>query len=164
MFKHVLFSVLIFVVSCKSLESIEEKPACPKGYECYTEILKNQSIKLLEDSIGKIYINTIENDAYHIIKYTYKNPGKPEIADDTYIETFYFEFPKDIKNLALKDKQLSKAKVLAQKSCFCPDAGFELINQGQLDIEKHKTTYQLKFEFKSKKTLRVKSIETQVNL
>ncbi|QTY27117.1 hypothetical protein [Flavobacterium sp. CS20] len=164
MLKYLMFIVLFSVLSCKSLNTIQETPECPKGYECNTEILKNQSIKLLEDSIGEIYINTKSDDNYHIIKYTYKYKDQANIADDSYVETFYFQVPKDAKNLSLSNKDLSNAKVFTQKSCFCRDAGYELIQQGQLDIQKQKGGYHLKFEYESKRDMKVKAIETQVEL
>ncbi|RRO25625.1 hypothetical protein [Flavobacteriaceae bacterium 14752] len=159
-----LIVVLLSLMSCKSTKTIEAKPECPKGYECDTEILKNQSIKLKEDSIGKTYMNTIPDDDYHIIKYTYKYSGQPDIADDTYVETFYFQISKDTKNLSLGGKELSNAKVLAQKSCFCRDAGYELIKQGHLDIQKQKESYYLKFNYEPDRNMKVKTIETQVKL
>ncbi len=159
-----LIVVLLSVMSCKSTKTIEAKPECPKAYECDTEILKNQSIKLKEDSIGKTYMNTTPDDDYHIIKYTYKYPGQPDIADDTYVETFYFQVPRDAKNISLSGKELSTAKVLVQKSCFCRDAGYELIQQGQLDIQKQKESYYLKFNYEPNRNMKVKSIEAKIEL
>lgn len=164
MFRHLILILFLSVFSCKSIDNIEEQPKCPIGYECYAEVLKNKSISILKDSIGKIYIEFNEDNSHNVIKYTYKYPGKPNIADDTYIETFYFQVPKEARNISSVDKELMNAKVLVQKSCFCPDAGYELVQKGQLNIKKQKETYYIKFEYDPNRNMQVNLIETEVKI
>lgn len=159
-----LISLSIILFSCKSTNIQEEKPSCPKGYDCYTELIKGKSISLFKDSIGKDYIKLEKNENYNVIKYIYKYKGNPKIADDSYLETIHFEMPASAKELNLEDKELSQAKLIAQKSCFCKDAGYELITQGELSVSKSKKAYEVNIDFESKKNIKVKSVQTRVKI
>lgn len=158
------FSALIALtlMSCKSLESLENKPDCPKGYECKTEVVTNTSILVLEDSIGKNYIKMMDSEDYNVVKYTYLYKGRPEIADDTYSEAIYFQVPKKENKMELTDKTLSNLNLIVQKLCFCPDAGYELVKEGHLKIEKHKNTYNIKLDFKTEKNMRLNGLQASV--
>ena len=158
-----LFISLIFF-SCKSLEELKEEPQCPKGYECNAEVIANKTLLILEDSIKKIYPKLEDSDDFHVVKYTFKYEGQPEIADDTYVETIYFQIPQDAKNLTLSGKGLAKVKLMAQKSCFCPDAGYELIKNGNLNVEKHKNSFRIKLKYDSERNMRVNSLQTTVEI
>ncbi len=162
MFRVILFTSLIVVLSCKTLKPLEQKPECPKGFECKSEIMNNKSITILDDSIGKLYPKFENSEDYNVFKYTYIYEGRPEIADDSYEEAIYFQIPKDSKSLNIKDKELSEVKMLVQKSCFCRDAGYELVSNGNLKLEKLKNSYNIQLEFVSKRNLKVKNLETNV--
>lgn len=164
MLKNSVLVIVFSLISCKSTNYVEEQPKCPKGYECYGEILQDQSIKILRDNIDKIYIQVNKNESYNLIKYTYKYSGQPNIADDSYSETFYFQVSKGENKISLTDKELLKTKALVQKSCFCPDAGYERIQQGQLEIKKQKNNYYIKFKYQPKRNMNVRTIETTVGL
>ena len=161
--KSMLFICLI-LFSCKNLKNIEEKPYCPKGYECHTELIENKYILIFEDTTKEIYIKLEDNEGFHVVKYTFKHEGKTEIADDTYLEAIYFQIPQDTKSLTLSDKELAKVKLIAQKSCFCRDAGYELVKIGHLNIEKQKDTYYIDIQFESSRNMEVSNLQTTVKL
>ena len=162
--KNISIVLICFLcLSCKSIK-FEETPKCPKNYICNTELLSHKSIKLSDDSIGKIYPKFEDDKNFHVIKYTYQYKGQPQIADDTYLEAIYFQIPQDTKNLKLSNKQLSEAKLIAQKSCFCRDAGYELVKIGHLNIEKQKDTYYIDIQYESSRNMEVNNLQTTVKL
>ncbi|NBC59037.1 MAG: hypothetical protein GVY05_12230 [Bacteroidetes bacterium] len=162
MLRITLFVISVVLTSCKSVKNIEKQPDCPEGYECYGEVLKDQSISIHKDGIGKTYIKINQDESHNVIKYIYKYSGEPNIADDSYIETFYFQIPQKSNKISLSGKELKNVKALVQKSCFCPDAGYALIEQGHLDIKKQKDHYYIKFKYTPDRNMSVSTIETQV--
>lgn len=163
MIRIILFIGLLSVMSCKTTKPLEQKPECPKGYECKSELMADKSIDILEDTIGKLYPRFEDSDEYNVFKYTYKYEGRPEIADDTHFEAVYIQIPKDTKSFNIKDKELSTMKVLVQKSCFCKEAGYELIQNGNLKIEKLKNSYNVQLEFVSDREMKLNKLQTNVN-
>ena len=160
-----IYSILclpLIFFSCSTLQSIEETPDCPKGYDCTTEVIQGKSITLHEDTIGKLYIKMVDNEDYNLIKYSYNYEGRPELADDSYNETILFEIPKDKDELSLDGKSLLNNKLVVLKSCFCQDAGYESIENGSLKVEKNKNKYRIDLEFETDRRLKVKSLQTIV--
>jgi hypothetical protein len=150
--------------SCNSLKNLEESPDCPEGYECATEIMKNQSISIMDDSIGKQYLKFEDNDRYHTIKYSYSYKGRPEIADDSYSEEIYFQVPVGTTELKIENKGLADLKLTQAKHCFCPDGGYEVIDQGKFELLKDNNTYYISLELQTEKDVKVKSLQTKVSL
>lgn len=159
---YYLYLVPFFFMSCKSAETSKAKPVCPDGYDCYTEILADKAIIILEDTIGKTYIKVKDNKAYNVIKYIYRYEGDPQISDDTYEENIYFQIPKNKKSIDLSGKSLSDVKLIIQKSCFCRDSGYELIQDGHLKVQKHQNTYSIKLDFQSKKQMKIDGLQTSL--
>lgn len=159
---YFLMSISLVMMTCKGVSNLEEKPDCPEGYECYAEVLVDKTINLLEDTIGKTYIR-LENDKnFNVIKYTYYYEGDPQISDDTYQENIYFQISKTKPNLELTDEELSEVKLIIQKSCFCRDAGYELIKDGNLKINRQNNTYNIQLSLQSKKQMKISGFETSI--
>lgn len=158
------FLCFLMIFSCSSLKYVNESPSCPEAYQCNTVLLKNTSIKILEDSIGKKYINLEQSADCHTVKYTYSYEGKPEIADDSYSEEIYFQIPIDTKSLYLSDSELYDVKLITSKNCFCKDAGFEVVNQGSFEFKRKGKHYYVNLEILSSRDIRVKSLSTKVSL
>jgi hypothetical protein len=150
-------------LSCSSHKIVSQKPICPKGYDCVAKVITNKSINILEDSIGEKYVRLVDNSEYHTIEYTYAYKGKPEIADDGYQETIYFQVPSSLKKLQVENKELRSLNLIIRKSCFCPEAGYELIKIGRLKMEKKNNSYFIDLVFESKKNMKVNSIQVSVD-
>ncbi len=162
--KKLIVLMTLFLMSCQTLKNFEASPECPEDYDCNVEMISNSFITILEDSIGKKYIKIKENDAYHVIKYSYSYKGRPEIADDGYHEEIYFQIPVDQNEIMLNDKNLSDANLIVAKHCFCPDAGFEVVSDGKLEVTKTKNTYVVDLNFSTEKNMKVNHLKTKVNL
>lgn len=161
---YYIFLFVLVCFSCKSSKNFEESPTCPEGYDCAAEIIKNKSIVILEDTIGKNYVKLEDSDKFHTIKYTYSFKSRPELADANYSEVFYFHFPVDTKNMLLNGKEVQDANFIIAKHCFCPDAGYEVINDGNITIELDDNKYYLSLGFQSDKAMRVNTIKTAIEL
>lgn len=161
-------SILIFLISsisCQGLKELEEQPICPEGYECNAEIIKNKSINELEDTIGKTYLRLVDSKNTMVFKYTYNyKVTDPRIADAGYVEVIYFEIPMDTKKLDLENSELSSVKLSIQKSCFCPDAGYEQIQKGNLKIGKYKNSLIVDLDFQVEKEVKLSSIQAKVEI
>jgi len=160
----VYFFLIICFSSCNPLKNFQEFPACPEDYVCAAEIIKDSSLKIKEDTIGKTYINIYDDKNYDVVKYNYGYKGRPEISDDGYSEEIYFQIPKDDDEMELKNKELSKIKLIVAKNCFCKEAGFEIINEGTFELKKVNDQYYIDLQFSSKRDLKVKSLQTKISL
>ena len=158
-----MFTTLI-CFSCNSLKNFEESPECPEGYDCEAELIKNTSINILEDTIGKNYVRLEDNAAFHTLKYSYGYKSSPQLADANYQEVIYFQFPVDAKNMQLTEKEVETANFIIAKHCFCPDAGYELIKDGNISVVADENKYYITLDFQSDKKMRSGNIKTIVGL
>mgnify|MGYP000580065439 CR=1 FL=1 len=161
-----IISLLIVTTffSCNSLKNLEASPECPEGYECKTEVMKNKSISIVEDSIGEKYLKFEDNNEYHTIKYSYSYKGRPEISDDSYSEEIFFQIPVEREELQVEDNSLKDIKLTVAKHCFCPDAGYEVLSQGKFEMLKDNNQYYISLEFNANKDTKLSSIKTKVSL
>jgi hypothetical protein len=155
---------LLVCLSCNSLKNFEESPECPEGYNCEAEIIKETSILLLEDTIGKNYVKLEDSDKYHTIKYTYGYQSPPQLADANYSEVVFFQIPVDTDKLQLSGKEVITANFIIAKHCFCPDAGYEIINDGTINVTVKDNRYYVSLDFLSNKEMRLNNIKTIVGL
>lgn len=157
--------LILSAFSCQGTKNLEEKPICPKGYECYAEILEGKSINASKDTIGQEYLRLKDSKNSMVFKYTYKYENKdPRIADAGYSEIIYFEIPSETKKMDLENFELSKVKLYIQKLCFCPDAGYEKILNGNLKLRNNKSSLTVDLNFETEKEVRLTTIQTEVQL
>lgn len=152
------------LVSCQGLKNIEEQPQCPKDFECYTEIKDNKEINVLEDTIGQSYLRLEDAENSMVVKYIYDYKRDPRIMDDGYREIIYFQIPKDTKTLELENSEMSNIKLYIQKSCFCPDGGYEQILNGKFKLKKYQNSLVFDLEFEVQKDVKLNLIQTKVEL
>jgi len=161
---YIFLLISLICFSCNSLKNFEQTPICPEGYDCETDLIKNTSINILEDTIGKNYVSLEDNDAFHTLKYSYGYKSSPQLADANYQEVIYFQFPVDAEKMQLTRKEVEIANFIIAKHCFCPDAGYEVINDGNINVVKNKNKYYVTLDFQSDKKMRVGNIKTIVGL
>ena len=135
---------------------------CPPDVECSAEILMNKTMVLKEDTIGQLYIQLEDKEGTHVIKHAYIKKSRPGIADDGYSEIVYFEIDNQTKRLNLQGKELKKHKLIVQKGCFCTDAGYELITDGQLNVKVSKSNYDVSVSYNSEKTLKLYNVDFSI--
>lgn len=158
----VLLCLGLALVSCKSIGKLEDTSNCGDNYKCFTEVISNKSIKILEDTIGEKYLILEDNEDYDVIKYTYRYEGSLKIADYQYEENIYFQYPNNQEKLNLSGVDLLKVKLIVKKSCFCVDAGYELIKDGRLKVTKDGSTYCIDLHYKTTKEVTIKSLQTSI--
>src|SRR5690554_3387861 len=136
---HYLLFLLITIVSCKTkTESISSKynnlmkTECPEKGECSIQLLKNKQLLLqTEEATGNLYPEIIAgNNSIIIFNYTKVSPEN--VADGNYSETIQFEIPSDFTELKKVNNELADMKLLFGKHCFCEDAGYYAISEGEL--------------------------------
>lgn len=164
MLKILLTSTVLFLSSCMATQdNISEinnkKMNCPTGVECFVEVLDNTTMDLKEDTIGQLYVRMNDKEGNTVVKHIYRFTGRPEIADDGYEEVVYFEIKNSVKNLNVSDDDLARHNLIVQKSCFCRDAGYELITSGKLDLKQTKYGYDVSIAYKSEKTLKLYELD-----
>jgi hypothetical protein len=167
MLKLVLSSLILLFLSCNSTQntmdnSSEQAPKCPADVECYAELISNKTLVLKEDTIGKLYVNLIDKEGTHVVKYYYVKKSQPEIADSGYAEVVFFEIDDEETSMELKANDLKQAKLIVQKSCFCPEAGYEMITNGHLIVNKSNKTYDISLTFSSSKELKLNALNFSV--
>ena len=128
---------------------------CPEDGDCSFEILKNSVLKINYDSHGKMYPEIVEGDKI-VIKYHYKKKTHDNVMDDSYSEYVYLEFDPKEKQVILKDKDLSKAKMIFGRICYCKGAmGYFPIKEGSLFLFNLDNSLQIRTSFKISKVPQV---------
>lgn len=124
------------------------KTICPEGGECSIQLQKDKKLLLLtEEATGQLYPEvTIGNNLVVVFTYTHKTTER--VADGNYSETIHFEIPRDFTELKKKNSALTDVHLLFGKHCFCEDAGYYAISNGELLANKldSKIRFELTFE------------------
>jgi len=147
----------LLLIACKANQSNVEEiqiknpiiSGCPDGGACTFEIIKESSLELKTDDIGKLYPE-VQKGNQDVLKFEYIQDQDPRIADDGYREVIYIEIDSATKTLELNDLDLRKAKVLFGRFCFCGNqAGYFPVKNGNLKVSSNENgtlTYSLNFE------------------
>jgi len=176
--KTTIYIVITSVLSCcspiknnnkhietaKSIEHI--KSSCPENGICIFEVLENQKITISKDGIGQLYPKITDGNTT-VYKFTYTKNKDERYQDSHYNEEIYFELPKQLDELVLKNENLSSVKLVFARLCFCRgQTGYYPINQGKLTITKLKTDmYKISLSFKTDEVPQVITfIEEIINL
>lgn len=150
----------------KQISETNSKSFCPNDGLCSFELFKNKKLDLNKDGIGQLYPK-ISNGNATVYKFTYTKNKDDRYQDNHYSEEVYFELPKPIDELVIKNKALSSVKLVFARLCFCRgQTGYYTINEGKLIITKLKTdTYEINLSFKTDEVPQVISLikETILN-
>lgn len=168
--KALIFLIPLFVVNaCKTqtgtvissentnMEQVENKVGCPAEGACTVAVHKNKNLVIKEDGTGALYPEMVAGENM-VVVYTYSKEGPEGTVDGDYSETVHFEVHATTKNLSKENASLSDVKLLYGKQCFCRgEAGFYLITNGKLLVEKTDQALVFDLKFKVEKTSQVVS-------
>lgn len=113
-----------------------------------TELQENKQLSIKkEEATGYLYPDITEGNNL-VILFNYNKKAPEGIADGNHSETIHFEIPKEFNSLHKKDKELTDVKLLYGKHCFCEDAGYYKVLNGELSVIKQnsKISFELSFE------------------
>lgn len=172
--KALIFLIPLFVVNaCKTqtgtvissenttMEQVEDKVGCPEKGTCTVAVHKNKNLVIKEDGTGALYPEMVAGENM-VVVYTYSKEGPEGTVDGDYSETVHFEVPATTMNLSKENASLSEVKLLYGKQCFCRgEAGFYLITNGKLSVEKTDQALVIDLKFKVEKTSQVVSHITE---
>ncbi|MDP2688445.1 MAG: hypothetical protein Q8O62_14600 [Aequorivita sp.] len=172
--KALIFLIPLFVVNaCKTqtgtvissentnMEQVENKVGCPEEGACTVAVHKNKNLVIKEDGTGALYPEMVAGENM-VVVYTYSKEGPEGTVDGDYSETIHFEIPTTAENLSKENASLSDVKLLYGKQCFCRgEAGFYLITNGKLLVEKTDQALVFDLKFKVEKTSQVVSNITE---
>lgn len=161
-FIHLFF--ILTLVGCKTKQTtlITEKQKfiassdCQEDGVCSVEIIPDSFLSVKTDEFGHIY-TTIEKGEKVIFKFTYSRIVDEKYVDGQYAEEIYAEFDQNLPEINLKNKNLSKVKLLFNRMCYCKgSAGFYHVENGELSFKKTgKNTYNIQLNFKMDKVPQV---------
>jgi len=139
---------------------------CPEKGTCKVAILKNKTISLQKDNIGKVYPKIIDGENI-VIMYTFKKENPQGYQDGNESETVHFEIKADTTKEIL-DTNLKDLNLVFGKNCFCRDiAGFYAVTKGSFLIKSSKNgKTELKLDFYVPKVgdrQYIKSIHLELN-
>jgi len=136
---------------------------CPEGGDCTFEVIKNASLNLKTDGIGKLYPEITEGDKV-VIKYHYEKDEIKDVMDAGLSEYVYLEFDPKARQIILKDKELQKVKMVYGRICRCSDMGYYRVKQGNLFLFNSYGNLQIRSSFKVNKINQVISeIDENIN-
>ncbi|PHS07542.1 MAG: hypothetical protein COA88_08445 [Kordia sp.] len=135
----------------KEVLSIPKKTTatkCPENGNCSFEVMYNKSLELKTDGIGALY-PVLNEGKKTVLKFEYKRDEIANTVDGYYSEIIYAEIDPNINQLELNNKNLSKAKVIFGRLCFCRgETGYYRIKDGALSIEKKDNYLYFNLSFK----------------
>ena len=145
--KNVLLaSFLLIFMNCNSTKDMQvtvkkahfEKTISQKNDMKITQkwqVIPNAQINLKKDDFG-VGIAKLEKGNKTVFYYKYDaKPVDKSIMDGEYIQEIFFEIEGDIKNLSLKDKELSKINLLVGKHGFFRGSGVYAVSAGSFDLK-----------------------------
>lgn len=156
---YFLISVLL-IIGCKTKSTSvktesssmakTEKTICPENGECTVKALANKKIEIKEDGIGKIYPEITKGENI-VIHFNFLRKAPEGVADGNYSEEVYFEIPKSQMELKKEGTSLKDLKMIFGRHYFSPDAGFFLINKGNVFLKRsgEKIQFELEFEMEN---------------
>jgi len=167
MLRLIISSLLLLLFACNSTQNAmdgnaEKSTKCPPEVECSAELLSNKTMVLKEDTIGQLYIQLEDKQGSHVIKHAYIKESRPGLADDGYSEIVYFEITDETTSLDIGGEQLKQHKLIVQKGCFCPDAGNELVSDGNIKLKQTKKGYDISISINTERQLRLKELNFTV--
>lgn len=114
-------------------ENYSLESECPTEGECSVEILRDKSIDVKTDDIGKIYYSLQNAPGKTVIKYSYSKHTDTALQDDGYNEDILFEVNSDYTEFSYTDAALQDTKMLFGVMCFCRGkAGFYKVTEGSV--------------------------------
>lgn len=162
----------LFFVSCGAQKDQEDGEKnlippphinCPEGGDCTFEVIKNASLNLKTDGIGKLYPEISDGDKL-VVKYHYEKDEIKDVMDAGLSEYLYLEFDPKERQIILKDKELQKVKMVYGRVCRCSDMGYYLVKQGNLFLFNSNGNLQIRSSFKVDKIRQVISeIDENIN-
>ncbi|WP_452220170.1 hypothetical protein [Lacinutrix salivirga] len=146
--KYIILTVTtLFILACNvKKDKLSQKSGlintieneCPPDGVCTFEVFENKVLVINKDNIGALY-PTLKDGKKTVLKYEYRRNEIANAQDDNYSEIIYIEIDSEPKSIFLKDNQLTDAKVLFGRLCFCRgQTGYYPVKDGQLTIAKSK--------------------------
>ena len=147
--KAIYFLAILFIAgACKTpgerivisnntnMEKVNEKDAnCPEDGTCKVVVHEKSKLEVSDDGTGALYPQIQPGDNM-VIEYTYYREAPEGIADGNYSETIHFEIPANTSTISKSNKELQDVKLLFGKHAFAPDAGYYIIENGKLLLER----------------------------
>ncbi len=142
----ILTSILLIFMSCNSTQNMQvqvkksyySKTMTKKNNTNITEkwqVVPNASINFEKDKFG-VGMAKLDKGNKTVFYYKYNSqPIDKSIMDGGYIQEIFFEIEGDIKNMSLKDKQLSNVNLLVGKHGFFRGSGVYAVGSGSLDLK-----------------------------
>jgi hypothetical protein len=119
-------------------EYIIESP-CPADGLCAVEVLKDKSLLVINDDLGRVYYKLEDTPGRIVIKYTFKKDTDAAVYDGSYSEEVVFETDTTFSNLNNAGTGITKTKMLFGVMCFCRGkAGHYIINEGTISYRDKK--------------------------
>lgn len=155
--KLLLIPVLLSLSFCntantnKSVMTTTIESECPANGKCTIQLLKNKGIDLKTDGLGKLYYQLIDDSSKSVVIYEYNRDVEEGLQDGQHKEEIAFEIENGAKEIRLENAELSNAKMVFGRHCFCRgQAGYFAVSQGTLQLEQKANNVSFDLNFKVK--------------
>ena len=141
-----LASIILIFMSCNSTKNMQvtvkkahfEKTMSQKNDMNIIQkwqVVPNAQISFKKDNFG-VGMAKLEKGNKTVFYYKYDaKPVDKSIMDGGYVQEIFFEIEGDIKNMSLKDKELSKINLLVGKHGFFRGSGIYAVSAGSFDLK-----------------------------
>jgi hypothetical protein len=129
--KKLTLAFSFLVMACASQNNVTDitgantiQSECPTEGTCKLEVLKDKSLLVQSNDIGKTYYNIQDTPGKTVIRYTYNKNREPLIQDAGYSEEVIFDTDSNLSQLK-EGMTATKANLFFGVQCFCKDrAGY----------------------------------------
>ncbi|HLA56050.1 MAG TPA: hypothetical protein VK623_08110 [Flavobacterium sp.] len=157
--KYVSLLIILFFISCNckkgtaqaSMDKIAlAKADCPEKATCTIKILKNKSMDVKTDDLGRPAYTVVESTTKSVIQYEFNRGDEQKYPDSGYREVVIFEINQANPEVALSGVDLQATKMLYGRFCFCRGAtGLYPIIDGNLSIKKQDSSLLMELDYKT---------------
>ena len=139
--KKLTLAFSFLVMACASQNNITGantiQSECPTEGICKLEVLKDKSLLVESNDIGKMYYNIQDTPGKTVIRYTYNKKKGPLIQDAGYSEEVIFDTDSNLSQLK-EGLTATKANLFFGVQCFCKDrAGYYKPQTGNVILKEN---------------------------
>jgi hypothetical protein len=113
---------------CLTEEAGFKPDDCPVHGDCNFRFYPESRIEVTEDE-NYTSVEIKEGD-YLVFHFQYTRRDNPQIFDDEYSESVYFQVIPDGDTFLITEQELTQASAVFGRFCFCPDGGYHRITRG----------------------------------
>ena len=173
--KKIIFKSLVLVVALMQLgcskktisvdTDKENLPTqnCPKEGSCNIKYIRNTSLEIRKDEIGKIFYDLKNNPEKSVVIIEYFERSELGLQDGNYREEIMFHINNNQAELQLSDEFLVRTNLVFGKYCYCKgEAGLRRVEEGLIKLKQNEKEIDFILTFKTTVSHKLSSTQKHI--